>query len=36
MQQVREKFDNIVGHAEMEQVISTMARLLSELDKEEQ
>lgn len=36
MQQVREKFDNIVGHAEMEQVINTMARLLAELDKEEQ
>jgi DNA-binding MarR family transcriptional regulator len=36
MQQVREKFDDIVGHTEMEQVINTMARLLSELDKEEQ
>lgn len=36
MQEVREKFDSIVGHDDMEQVINTMVRLLAELDKEEQ
>ena len=36
MQEARRKFDAIVGHERMEQVIETMARLVTELEKDEQ
>jgi DNA-binding MarR family transcriptional regulator len=36
MQEARSKFDTIVGHERMEQVIDTMSRLVNELEKEEQ
>ncbi len=36
MQEARTKFDSIVGHERMEQVIETMYRLVTELEKSEQ
>ncbi|GAB4020995.1 MarR family winged helix-turn-helix transcriptional regulator [Spirosoma koreense] len=36
MQKARDKFDTIVGHERMEQVIETMTKLVVELEKEEQ
>lgn len=36
MQEARRKFDTIVGHERMEQVIETMAKLVNELEKGEQ
>ncbi|WP_420150705.1 MarR family winged helix-turn-helix transcriptional regulator [Spirosoma sp.] len=36
MQEARNKFDTIVGHDRMEQVIETMAKLVNELEKGEQ
>ncbi|GAB3507894.1 hypothetical protein GCM10027341_43100 [Spirosoma knui] len=36
MQEARNKFDAIVGHQRMEEVIDTMSQLVSELEKEEQ
>lgn len=35
MQEVRDKFDSIVGHERMEQVIVTMMELVEELEKSE-
>lgn len=34
MQEARNKFDSIVGHERMEQVIETMAELVTELEKD--
>lgn len=36
MQEARKKFDAVVGHERMEQVIDTMSKLVSELEKGEQ
>lgn len=36
MQEARKKFDAIVGHERMEQVIDTMAKLVNELERDEQ
>ncbi|WP_338873048.1 MarR family transcriptional regulator [Spirosoma sp. SC4-14] len=36
MQDARTKFDTIVGHERMEQVIDTMSKLVNELEKDEQ
>ncbi|UFH56045.1 MarR family winged helix-turn-helix transcriptional regulator [Spirosoma sp. KNUC1025] len=36
MQEARSKFDEIVGHERMEQVIDTMSKLVTELEKGEQ
>lgn len=36
MQEARSKFDAIVGHERMEQVIETMSKLVNELEKNEQ
>lgn len=36
MQEARSKFDAIVGHERMEQVIDTMSTLVNELEKDEQ
>jgi len=36
MQEARKKFDTIVGHERMEQVIDTMSKLVNELEKDEQ
>ncbi|GAB3951072.1 hypothetical protein GCM10028805_30440 [Spirosoma harenae] len=35
MQEARGKFDKIVGHERMEQVIETMSKLVTELEKED-
>ena len=36
MQEAREKFDLIVGHERMEQVVDTMVELVNKLENEEQ
>lgn len=36
MQEARKKFDSVVGHERMEQVIDTMSKLVNELEKAEQ